>query len=327
MPNSLFLMRNGAIFWKATVAKKTSSLDKHFTHFLAPKHWLTWCAMGIAYLLSFLPWTLQQSVGKYLGRFLHAIAKRRRHICDVNLKICYPDLTESERKKLTKDHFESMGKGTIETFASWFQDQKKFQHRITFEGQEVIDKVLAEGRGCILISGHFSSLDICGSQMPRFLDVHPIYKLQKNQVMNWVMERQRQAIFSKTIERTNMREVLKSLKQNKAVWYAVDQDYGRKNSVFAPFYGRQCATIAHIGRIANMTNAPVVLYDYGRTEKGYHLRLVEVENYPTQDDVENATRINELMQTVIEPKKAQYFWSHRRFKTQPVVGDPSPYNK
>ncbi|MBJ7538874.1 lysophospholipid acyltransferase family protein [Marinomonas transparens] len=306
---------------------KKSTLDTSITQFLGPKHWFSWCAMGIAYLLSFLPWSLQQGLGKHIGRLLHSIAKRRRHICDVNLKICYPDMSDKERQALTKAHFESMGKGTLETFASWFQEQKKFQSRTTFEGQEVIDKVLAEGRGCILISGHFSSLDICGGQMARFLDVHPIYKLQTNPVMNWVMERQRQAIFSKTIERTNMREVLKSLKQNKAVWYAVDQDYGRKNSVFAPFYGRQCATIAHIGRIAKMTNAPVVLYDYGRTDNGYHLSLTEVENYPSQDDVDNATRINELMEAVIEPKKAQYFWSHRRFKTQPIEGAPSPYNK
>jgi len=283
--------------------------------------------MGIAYLLSFLPWSLQQGLGKYLGRALYIIAKKRRRICNINLKICYPKMTESERHALTKAHFESMGKGVIETFASWFQGPKKFQSRITFSGQDVIDQVLAKGRGCILISGHFSSLDICGSQMPRFIDVHPIYKLQTNPVMNWVMERQRQAIFSKTIERTNMREVLKSLKQNKAVWYAVDQDYGRKNSVFAPFYGRQCATIAHIGRIANMTNAPVVLYDYGRTKDGYHLSLTAIENYPGQDDIENATKINELMQATIEPKKEQYYWSHRRFKTQPIASDPSPYDQ
>ncbi|UTV98140.1 lipid A biosynthesis acyltransferase [Marinomonas rhizomae] len=305
---------------------KQSTLDKSILNFIGPKHWLSWLFMGGAYVLSFLPWSLQQGLGKFLGRILHATAKRRRHICDVNLKICYPEMNITERKKLTKAHFESMGKGTIETFTSWFQCQKKFQSRFTFEGQDVIDRVLAKGRGCILISGHFSPLDICGSQMPRFMDVHPIYKLQKNPVMNWVMERQRQAIFSKTIERTNMREVLKSLKQNKAVWYAVDQDYGRKNSVFAPFYGHQCATIAHIGRIANMTNAPVVLYDYGRTDDGYHLSLTEIENYPSKDDVENATRINELMEAIIEPKKEQYFWAHRRFKTQEIPGTPSPYD-
>ena len=309
------------------MAKKTTTLDKSITNFLGPKHWLSWGAMGVAYLLSYLPWCGQKFLGKILGTIHYALSSNRKNICHVNLKICFPDMTDAERTRLAKAHFKSMGIGVFETFASWFQNQKKFQSRVTFEGQDVIDRVLAKGRGCILISGHFSSLDICGGQMPRFIDVHPIYKLQSNPVMNWVMERQRQAIFSKTIERTNMREVLKSLKQNKAVWYAVDQDYGRKNSVFAPFYGRQCATIAHIGRIANMTNAPVVLYDYGRTEKGFHLSLTEIENYPTQDDVVNATRINELMEAIIAPKKEQYFWSHRRFKTQPVPGDPSPYKK
>ncbi|MFT2096901.1 lysophospholipid acyltransferase family protein [Marinomonas sp. 2405UD66-6] len=304
---------------------KQSTLDKSIKEFISPKHWLSWLGMGAAFLISFLPWSALQAVGKIFGRLLYSLSPRRRHICNVNFKICFPEMTKAEREQLTKEHFESMGQGTLETFASWFQDKNRFASRIVFEGQEVIDQVLAKGRGCILISGHFSSLDICGSQVPRILDVHPIYKLQKNPVVNWVMERQRKAIFSKTIERRNMREVLKSLKKNKAVWYAVDQDYGRRDSVFAPFYGRECATIAHIGRIAKMTNAPVVLYDYGRTENGYHLTFTEVPNFPTPDDIENATTINRLMEESINPKKPQYFWAHRRFKTQKEKGTPSPY--
>ncbi|MEO9274770.1 lysophospholipid acyltransferase family protein [Marinomonas sp. 5E14-1] len=304
---------------------KQSTLDKSIKEFISPKHWLSWLGMGVAFLISFLPWPVLQGVGKIFGGLLYSLSPRRRHICNVNFKICFPEMTKAERKKLTKEHFKSIGQGTLETFASWFQDKNRFASRVVFEGQEVIDQVLAKGRGCILISGHFSSLDICGSQVPRILDVHPIYKLQKNPVVNWVMERQRKAIFSKTIERRNMREVLKSLKKNKAVWYAVDQDYGRRDSVFAPFYGRECATIAHIGRIAKMTNAPVVLYDYGRTENGYHLTFTEVPNFPTPDDIENATTINRLMEESINPKKPQYFWAHRRFKTQKEKGTPSPY--
>ncbi|MCV2402217.1 lysophospholipid acyltransferase family protein [Marinomonas sp. C2222] len=304
---------------------KQSTLNKSIKEFIGPKHWPTWIGMGIAYLLSFLPWSALQGVGKVLGKVLYLVASRRRHICDVNFKICYPDMTKAERIKLTKEHFESQGQGLLETFASWFQNKNRFASKITFEGEEVIKDVLERGRGCILISGHFSPLDICGSQVPRILDVHPIYKLQRNPVLNWVMERQRKALFSKTIERRSMREVLKSLKQNKAVWYAVDQDYGRSDSVFAPFYGRECATIAHIARISKMTNAPVVLYDYGRTQTGYHLSFSEVIDFPTKDDVENATRMNSLMETAIEKKREQYFWGHRRFKTQVNKADPSPY--
>lgn len=304
---------------------KRSTLDKSIKEFIGPKNWLSWLGIGVAFLISFLPWAALQRVGKIFGRFVYLVSPRRRHICNVNFKICFPEMTKAERKQLTKEHFESMGQGTLETFASWFQDKDRFASRVTFEGEETLTDVMSRGKGCILISGHFSSLDICGSQVPNLLEVHPIYQLQSNPVINWVMERQRKALFNKTIERSNMREVLKSLRTNNAVWYAVDQDYGRKNSVFAPFYGRECATIAHIDRIAKMTDAPVVLYDYGRTNNGYHLKFSEVKDFPTADAVENATIINQLMESVIAPKIPQYFWAHRRFKTQKEKGTPSPY--
>lgn len=306
---------------------KQSTLDKNILHFLGPKHWLTWLGMGIAYALSFLPWFIQKFLGKALGNLHRALSPNRRHICDVNLHMCYPEMTIKERQSLTKAHFESMGIGVFEMFATWFQDRSKTISKVSFHNEDVVEKALSKGKGCIIIGAHFSSIDLCGTHMARYIDVHPIYKLQRNPVMNWVMERQRRKIFSKTIERRNVREVIKSLKQNKAVWYAVDQDYGRKNSVFAPFYGHECATISHISRLAKSTQAAILLYDYGRTEKGYFLSLTELEDYPTGDEVQDATKINQLIEQQIEPKKAQYFWSHRRFKTQAIEDTPSPYSK
>lgn len=305
---------------------KKDKRDKNLSQIVGPKYWFTWFAMGIAYLLSFLPWRVQQKMGGIIGLVIYKLAPKRRHICDINLKICYPDMSNEQRKALIKEHFISTGKGLFETFTAWFQPTSKLSSRAVFNSQDVIDKVLAKGRGCVLISGHFSSLDICGSFVAQHVDVHPIYKRQNNPVFNWIMEQQRKKVFTKTIERSDMREVLKSLKQNKTVWYAIDQDYGRRYSVFAPFFGKQCATISHIGRVAKMTNAPVIFYDYGRTSNGYEYRFTEIEGYPADDDVENATRINKLMEQVIEPKKEQYLWSHRRFKTQPNEGDPSPYD-
>ena len=306
---------------------KQSTLDKSILNYIGPKHWFTWFGMGMAYSLSFLPWSVQRTLGKKLGNLHQIFSSNRRNICDVNLHICFPNMTSEERKALAKAHFESMGIGVFEMFATWFHDRSKTISKVTFNNQDVIEHALAKGKGCIIIGAHFSSIDLCGTHMARYIDVHPIYKLQRNPVMNWVMERQRQAIFSKTIERQNVREVIKSLKQNKAVWYAVDQDYGRQSSVFAPFYGRECATISHVSRLAKTTNAAILLYDYGRTDKGYFLSLTELENYPTGDAVDDATMINQLIEQQIEPKREQYFWSHRRFKTQVNEGDPSPYKK
>lgn len=293
---------------------------------LAPKYWFTWIIMGITYVISFLPWQTKQTLGKYLGLLLYKITPRRRHICDVNFKICYPEMDAEDRKVLTREHFISSGKGLLETFDAWYQPASKLMPRVDFDSQQVVDKALEGGKGCILISGHFSPLDLCGTLIASHLDLHPIYKQQNNPVFNWVMEHQRKKVYSKTIERSDMREVLKSLKLNKPVWYAVDQDYGRKHSVFAPFFGKECATISHIGRIAKMTKAPVLLLDYGRTKTGYTYRFTEVPDYPTDDDVTNATIINKMMEKAIENKREQYLWSHRRFKTPVKKGDPSPYD-
>ncbi|TBR41752.1 lipid A biosynthesis acyltransferase [Marinomonas agarivorans] len=296
-----------------------------FRSLLKPSLWPSWAFMGVAWLIGQLPWKIQQTTGRAFGRFLYHVAPRRLSICMTNLAICYPEMSEKERKQLAKKHFQSIGVGFFEAFTSWFHTADQLTMDVEFDSQQVIDDALALGRGCIYIGGHFSSIDICGNLMSRYNNVHPIYKKQKNPVFNYIMERQRERIFEKHIERSNMREVARSLKDNKTIWYAVDQDYGRDKSVFAPFFNRECSTIAHIGRIASITNAPVLLYDYGRTETGYKMSLTRLENFPTGDDVENAIIMNKCMEELVNSKKEQYYWTHRRFKTQKNPEDPSPY--
>ncbi|QUX98111.1 lipid A biosynthesis acyltransferase [Marinomonas sp. CT5] len=307
------------------VAKST--LNKSIKNFIGPKHWLTWLSMGIIFIVSFLPWPIQNFLGTNLGRLIYFLSANRRRICNINLRLCFPEMPTSERKSLAKAHFASMGVGIFEMFNSWFQDRDKTIPKVSFSDQDVIEKALAKGKGCIVIGAHFSSIDLCGTHLARFIDIHPIYKLQRNPVMNWVMERQRKHIYSKTIDSKNVRDVIKSLKDNKAVWYAVDQDYGRRNSVFAPFFGHQCATLSHISRLAKNSQATVLLYDYGRTKDGYFLSLKELKDYPTGDEVVDATTVNKLIEAQILPKKEQYFWSHRRFKTPVIPGAPTPYDK
>ncbi len=275
--------------------------------------------------ISHLPWGCQRVIGKSFGSLMYKVAGRRRHIAQVNLEICYPSWTQDQRDTLVKQHFQSMGVGFFETLCSWFRSPKMFAKQTTFIDHGVVEKLLSQNKGCILIGGHFSSLDLCGTLLAGHIPVHPVYKLQSNPVINWAMEHKRNRVYEKTIERTNMREVIKSLKNNRIVWYAVDQDYGRRHSVFAPFFNRECATIAHVGRIIKMTGAPVMAFNYARTEMGYSLTLEEVKNFPADDEVAAATLMNQLMEGFIASKKEQYFWTHRRFKTQQDPNAPSPY--
>ena len=307
------------------MAKQKSNNHTSVRSLLKPTLWPSWAFMGLAWLIGHLPWKAQQMGGRLFGSLLYFVAPRRLNICLTNLKICYPTMTETERTKLAKKHFQSIGIGFFEAFSSWFNTPDQLNVEVEFDSQQVIDDALALGRGCIYIGGHFSSIDICGNLMSRYNNVHPIYKKQKNPVFNYIMERQRERTFEKHIERSNMREVARTLKDNKTLWYAVDQDYGRDKSVFAPFFSRECSTIAHIGRIAAITNAPVLLYDYGRTEKGYKMSLTRLENFPTGNDVKNAEIMNEKLESLINTKKDQYYWTHRRFKTQKDPSAHSPY--
>jgi Kdo2-lipid IVA lauroyltransferase/acyltransferase len=111
-------------------------------------------------------------------------------------------------------------------------------------------------------------------------------------------------------------------------WYAPDQDYGIKHSVFVPFFGVQAATVTGTARIAELGKAVVIPFTHYRDEHNcYHLVIdAALQNYPTGDDVADATRINEILEKAIAKQPDQYLWVHRRFKTRPL-GEPSLYPK
>ena len=119
--------------------------------------------------------------------------------------------------------------------------------------------------------------------------------------------------------------MLSSLKQGNAVWYAPDQDFGALHSVFAPFMGITCATLTAPARLAKMSGAPVVPFFPQRLDDGSGYRLLllpALENFPSQDDVADATRINAVIETAVRRAPEQYLWLHRRFKTRPANEAP-----
>jgi KDO2-lipid IV(A) lauroyltransferase len=111
------------------------------------------------------------------------------------------------------------------------------------------------------------------------------------------------------------------------VWYAPDQDYGRKHSVFAPFFGVNAATITATARFASLNNSPVLMFQHTRNDETgqwilkFHPVLAD---YPTGDEIADATRMNSMLESLIRETPAQYLWLHKRFKTRPE-GEPSLY--
>ena len=147
-----------------------------------------------------------------------------------------------------------------------------------------------------------------------------MYRFNKNPVWEWLQVSGRARYFDGVVEREDTRQVLKRLKQGRVIWYAADQDYGPRHSVFAPFFGIYAATIVATARFARLNDSPVLILRQWRDADTmtWHLDFSPViENFPSGDDQADATRLNALLEERIRLAPDQYLWLHKRFKTRP----------
>lgn len=294
---------------------------------LAPKYWGTWVGIGLLRLFARLSLVNQVRVGTCIGHLGYRLVKRRRKITEVNIRLCFPELDEEAQKKLVKDCMIENAIGLIETARAWFADPSTIDNEMEVTGFEHVQSALAQGRGLLVIGGHYSGLDIGGLMLSRIIDdYYGMYRPQKNALMDKTM-RESRLRHGNVIDRRDMRTIVRALKNNKFVWYAPDQDYGAEVSVFAPFFGVKAATIKTTSKLAQINNSPVLITSYHRKpdNSGYILRFNPVlEGFPSGDEVEDAARINRELEKEIRKCPAQYMWVHRRFKTRPP-GEPGFY--
>lgn len=281
-------------------------------------------------MMSALPYPWQLKLGRGIGRIGIRLARSRRRIAEINLAICFPELTSQQRTQLLKEHFSALGIGLFETASSWWSSDKKLRKLVQVQGLEHFDRAMAQGKGVILLTGHFSTLELGARFFALHRPFHAMYRPHKNPVYETVMRQARERRSQrKVLTRDDIRGMLRALRQGEAVWYAPDQNYGSKHSVFVPFFGEPALTITATSRLAKMSGAPVVPYFPERLPgtAGYRLTILPVlEDFPSRDDQADAQRINQLIEERVRRVPEQYLWVHRRFKTRPA-GYPNIYSK
>lgn len=282
------------------------------------------------WLMSRLPLRWQWRLGKLIGELAYRLIPRRRHITEVNIRLCFPELSPKEQQQLVRKVFRSNGIGMMEIGLAWFRDPKSFLPVTTVHGLEHVDAALAKGNGILLLGGHYSTLDLGGSLVTEFIEADVMQRDHNNALMNAVMTRGRERRYGVALDSRNLRGLLKQLKQNRIVWYATDQDYGRKGIVFAPFFGVPAGSITATSRIAERSGCAVVPFSHFRREHapGYDIYFhPPLESFPSGDDLADATLVNRSIEQEVRRFPDQYLWMHRRFKTRPSKDDPDLYRK
>jgi len=287
--------------------------------FLHPRFWTSWLGLALMRLSIYLPVNMQLYSGNVIAFLMRPFVQSRKNIAARNLKLCFPKLTVEERQKLLEANFRTMGMMLIETALSWWASDESLAKRVRYKGLEHLDNALEEGNGVILLTGHFTSMELGGRLIMLKTPCHVMFRELKNPLFNAVMIRNRTFHSEGIVLRDDPRSMVRALRKNKVVWYAPDQDFGRKLSVFAKFFGVTAATVPATARIVKMSKAKVIPFIPRREADGsYLLTLGEpLENFPSGNDVDDAQHINNIIENEVRHSPEQYFWVHRRFKTQP----------
>ncbi len=297
-----------------------------------PKYWPTWLGLAVLRIICFLPYPILMHIGQGIGKIAYRLLKKRKRIAQINIDACFPELSQSERDVLTKEAIINTGIGIMEGFYSWWTPFDALNARGTLHGAEHVIEAQKQGQGVIILSPHYTSIEVSGRILFGNLPADTTYRAQNNEAIDWCLSRARKQDGCHLIEKTEMRQMIKRLKQGRAMWYACDQDFGRKNSVFVPFFHHQAATIATIGRLVKITGAKVVFIDYKRDDRQgfakahYHVNITDpFETQFLGTDEENAILMNQQVEHSIRKNMSQYFWVHKRFKKRPHHNDKPFY--
>lgn len=283
---------------------------------LHPRYWGTWLALGTLRAITPLPYPVLAWLGRRIGDVAVRLPLSFVRIARRNLELCFPDLSPAERERLLKEHFRSVGVGLFETAICWWGSYARI-HRLTrLEGEEHLDAALARGRGAILLSAHFTTLEMGAAAICTRRPTNIMYRPTRNAVLERFLMRNRSRRTRRAIPRDDIRTLVSALKENEHVWYAPDQSYRKKGAQMVPFFGIPAATNTATSRLARMTGAAVLPYFPERLACGrYVVRILPaLENFPSDDPAADALRFNELIEAHIRRVPEQYLWIHRRFK-------------
>nr|NOY03872.1 lipid A biosynthesis acyltransferase [Gammaproteobacteria bacterium] len=211
-----------------------TSPDFQPSRFMAPRYWGTWIALGLLRLLIIPPYRWQVRIGAGLGWLLYVLGKRRRRITETNIAHCFPEHNAAEQKALVKRTFRAAGIAIPETALAWWGKDADLTSLVEIEGMEHLQAALEKGKGVLLLGAHFTSLEISGRLLALFHPCYAMYRRHDNPLFEAVIKQSRETHLEGLIERRNMRHMIRTLRKGDVVWYAPDQDFGTRSSVFAP---------------------------------------------------------------------------------------------
>lgn len=286
--------------------------------------WLGRLLIGLILATYRWPQARRTRLAHAIGDALFRLIFPRRRVALANLRACFPDLSEAERKRIARDCFRNVARALLDHAVLARGSRAEIARYVRAQGLQHLHA--AANRPLILIAPHFAGLNAGGIRIGAEVPAVSIYARQRNAAWDeWL--RAIRGRFNDPVliarEGFDLRAAIRAMKDGRPFYYLPDQDYGAQHSIFVPFFGLPAATIPMVARLAKMTGAKVVMAVTEMTADGYVLHLEPPwQDFPGASVEEDTARMNREIERWVRRMPDQYLWLHKRFKSRPPGAAP-----
>jgi KDO2-lipid IV(A) lauroyltransferase len=277
-------------------------------------------------LLARMPLSCLRGLGWLLGRALYVVARSRRRVAWVNLRLCFPHWSDAQIRTVAASTFVHFAQAWLDRGWLWHAAPAVTARRLQIVG--ALDE-LAGASPVVVFAPHFVGLDAgwtaLTQQLPRQFTT--IYTNQANKVVDqWILRGRQRFGAARLFGRiAGVKPIVAALRAGEPLYLLPDMNFGPEESIYVPFCGVMAATVPSLSRFAKLGRASVVPVVTRMTRTGYRVEVMPAwRDFPTDDVVADTSRMNQRLQGYIETMPDQYFWVHKRFKSRPT-GEASVY--
>jgi Kdo2-lipid IVA lauroyltransferase/acyltransferase len=277
-------------------------------------------------LLVPLPLAWLRGLGWVLGHVLFALARSRRHIVQVNLRLCFPHCSDRQRGQMARRHFVRVAQSLLDRAWLWHGSEAQLRRRLQMQGDLT---PLKDASPVVILAPHFVGMDAGGIALSVLghIPMASIYVPQRNAVLDeWVRQgRSRSPEARLYFRHQGVKQIVAGLRQGNKLYLLPDMDFGPQESLFVPFFGVQAATVPSLSRFSRLGRAKVLTVATRMTSSGYSVEIGPIwTDFPSDDVQADTARMNRELEALIATMPEQYYWVHKRFKTRPE-GEPGVY--
>lgn len=280
-------------------------------------------------LLGKLPWKLALGFGGFLGSLLAMAPFAKPHrIAQVNLALCLPEYSTSERRRLARRSLVLMVKNVIAGAISWVAPLASMSAKIAhIDGEELLQKAVESKRGVIFISPHMGCWEFINFYLCSRHELIILAKPFGGPALNDLISAGRSRLRGTLVPTSEkgVRALLSALKKGGMTYMTPDHVPKDSAGIYAPFFGVSTTTGILTSRLIQKTGAVALAVTCTLNEdNSFSLQFVEVDQEVYSDDLKTSVSgLNRTIEKCVRRCPEQYQWAYRRFKS--IEGQPNPY--